>query len=112
MATYYIENRFFAHLISNNPDYDKYNVAHTCMYLTIQKCIELKGKEFHMLWGTGFYKGRFLAVANQLHSTTIMRSSITKYIYVFKYDILPRYRYTTLKRNIKRYLKNLLLKVS
>lgn len=111
MLVYSIDNRFFAHLISNNPKYDSYNVAHVCMYLTIQKCIELQGIEFHMLWGTAFYKKRFLAVSTPLHSITIFRTRLLKLIHVLEFSILPALSYRNLKRTTKIYLKNVLYKV-
>jgi hypothetical protein len=105
LITYSINSNYFVEEISSDPEYDKFNVGHTCLYLTIQRCIELKGNSFHLLWGNNFYKQRFLAQRTQLYSTTIYKNSIIKIYDYFICEIFPEITFKNIFRITKRYIK-------
>ncbi len=105
LITYKIGNHYFMQTISSDPDFDKYSVGHTCLFLTIQRCIELEGKQFHLLWGNNFYKKRFLAQRVQLYSTTLFRTPIIQIKHYLINIILPK---LTSKSFIKVWLKSAL----
>lgn len=102
---YLIGNKFFLETISHDPSYNQYSVGHICLYLTILNCIDIKGKEFHLLWGDSRYKRSFLGDKFPLYSVTIFRSKLNKQIFKFVCEFLPNLSvksiYLSLKRRIK-----------
>jgi hypothetical protein len=86
---YLIKDKFFLETVSHDPEFNQYSVGHTCLYLTIQKCIERNGKEFHLLWGDSRYKKSFLAERIQLYSITVHRTKILMKYNRFVHELLP-----------------------
>lgn len=106
LISYSIKNNYYVEEISNYPQYDAFNVGHTCLFLTIQNCIDRKGNEFHLLFGNSPYKQRFLAERFQLYSVTVFRTSSIKFKYliinkIFKYASLKYFK-TLIKKTIKK----------
>lgn len=84
LIMYRVNDNYYMQTISSDPDFDKYSVGHVCLFLTLQKCIELKGNQFHLLWGNNNYKKRFLGIRNQLFNVVYFRNSLYKLEYIFK----------------------------
>lgn len=72
---YRFGDNFFLQVVAHDPAYDAYGLGTLCCYLTITKCIEHGGKEYHFLWGQYEYKYRLLGVQQDLDQLTIYRSS-------------------------------------
>jgi len=110
LISYSIQDNYFVEELSCEPLFDKFNVGHTCLFLTIQECIERKGNEFHLLWGNNPYKHRFMAERVQLFSVTVFRTNLIKQQYKLRYEIFPLLNFTIvikmIKRKIKKYIFN------
>ncbi|MDR3704382.1 MAG: GNAT family N-acetyltransferase [Paludibacteraceae bacterium] len=108
LISYSIGNNYFVEEISSDPQYDKFDVGHTCLFLTIQDCISRGGKEFHLLWGNSSYKSRFLAERCQLYSVSIFRTHYLKQKHRFINELLPcmsaKYLFKIFKRKMKKIL--------
>ena len=109
LILYSINNQYFFEITSSDPQYDKYNVGHTCFFLTIQYCIEQQGKEVHLLWGNSPYKQRFLANRVQLYSITIFKNLFVKLEYKIVNEIFNKLTLKQLIRIIKNFIKRIIL---
>jgi CelD/BcsL family acetyltransferase involved in cellulose biosynthesis len=110
LITYLIKNNYFVEEISSDPKFDQYNVGHTCLFLTIQDCIERNGNEFHLLWGNNPYKQRFLAERFQLYSVTLFRSNILKYKFKLVNELLQKLSFKYIFKFLKRKIKMILFR--
>jgi CelD/BcsL family acetyltransferase involved in cellulose biosynthesis len=102
---YLIKNKCFVQIISSDPKFDKYNVGHTCLFLTIQSCIKREYNEVHLLWGNSPYKERFLANRSQLYSIFVFRSTFSRLKYRIYEELIPRLTVVNLLRSIKKLLR-------
>lgn len=103
--TYSISNNYFVEEIASDPAFDKYDVGHTCLFLTIKECINQHGNEFHLLWGNNPYKTRFLGERSQLYSAFFFRSHFSKYSFYFRNIILPQVTLNNITRLLKKQVK-------
>jgi hypothetical protein len=71
---YRFGDNFFLQVVAHDPAFDAYGLGTLCCYLTITRCIEHGGKEYHFLWGQYEYKYRLLGVQRNLDQLTIYRS--------------------------------------
>ena len=110
LISYSIKDNYFVEELSSDPNFDRFNVGHTCLFLTIQECIERTGNKFHLLWGNNPYKHRFMAERVQLFSVTVFRTNFIKQKYKLKYKLLSFFTLTMFFKLIKRKIKKFFLK--
>lgn len=108
LISYSIKNNYFVEEISSDPEYDAYNVGHTCLFHTIQNCIDRNGNEFHLLWGNNAYKKRFLAERLQLYSVIVFRTNLLKQKYNLIQEYLPCFSFKYFSKLVRRNLKKIL----
>lgn len=108
LILYTVKNNYVVETLSSNPEYNQFNVGHTCLYMTINECINRKGNEFHLLWGNNPYKKRFLAERVQLYTVTVFRTKIAKLKFIFINKFLLIFSSDYLFRLFKNMIKRLL----
>lgn len=104
---YEVGSQAYLEAISHDPDYNKYNVGQVCLYLTIKHTIEQGRDSFHLLWGEGEYKYRFLGVKEELLFISIYRSYSSK---LSSFPKLAQHTYSNMVKQLeyltKKYIIN------
>ncbi len=72
--SYRVGDNYFLGVLAHDPALDPYRPGLLCCYLTICRCIQSKGREFHFLWGRYEFKYLLLGVQRDLDSLTLYRS--------------------------------------
>ncbi|GEM_PF-1503356 len=107
LITYHIKHTMFVEAIASDPEYNKYDVGHICMYLTICDGIKNGIKEIHLLWGSNPYKSRFLANEIPLYSTIVFRNICEKNMYIFQRLVRRLSNFRALWSDFKRMVRNM-----
>lgn len=72
--SYRVGDNYFLGVLAHDPALDPYRPGLLCCYLTICRCIQSEGREFHFLWGRYEFKYLLLGVQRDLDSLTLYRS--------------------------------------
>jgi hypothetical protein len=94
---YFVGRRYFFHVISHDPKYDRYGLGNVLNYLTFLYCIERGVKECWMMGGNDQHKAQFRALPVELYGYTFYRS--TNFFCFLLYDRLIRFSMVFMKKS-------------